>query len=311
MKKLKIAVIGVGHLGKFHAEKYQQLGHIELIAVCDADKNRCDTVARMLAVKPVYDFRELIGQVDAISIVTPTMTHYPIAKQFLEAGVHILLEKPITETLDEAQDLIQIALKKQAVLQIGHIERFNPAVVALEKMITQPLLIESIRTGPFQPRNLDVSVVQDLMIHDIDIIQSIHSVPIKKIDARGCSIMTDSPDVANVRLTFEDGCVANLTANRVAPKKERSLKVYQADSHIFVDCQAQTVSIYRKQGEMKDSLAEYPIQKIDTLADQIQSFIATIMAGSKPKVDGEQGKRALKTALEIRLAMREEREEVF
>lgn len=310
MKKLKVAVIGVGHLGRFHAEKYQQLADIELVAVCDADKKRCTAVAETLKVMPVYDFRELIDQVDAVSIVTPTMTHYAIAKQFLEAGVHVLLEKPITETLDEAQDLIQTALKKQVVFQIGHIERFNPAVIALEKMVNKPLLIESIRTGPFQPRNLDVSVVQDLMIHDIDIIQSIHPVPIKKIDALGFSIMTDSTDVANVRLTFEDGCVANLTANRTAPKKERNLKVYQADAHIFVDCQAQTVAIYRRQGEMQDSLTEHPIQKTDTLADQIQSFIAAIRLGNQPKVGGEQGRKALETALEIRLAMLE-REWVF
>lgn len=305
MKKLKAAVIGVGHLGRFHAEKYQRLESVDLLAVCDTDQARCDAMASTLQVKPVYDFRELLNQVDVVSVVTPTMTHYPVAKQFLEAGVHVLLEKPITQTLDEAQDLIQTALKKQIVLQVGHIERFNPAVVALEALIARPLFIEAVRTGPFQPRNMDVSVVLDLMIHDIDIIQSIHPVPIKKIDALGLAVMSDFADLANVRLTFEDGCIANLTANRTAPQKERTLKVYQKDSHIFVDCQAQSLTVYQKTGPLQGRLIEHPVQKTDTLADQIQSFIASATLGNKPKVGGEQARRALETALAVGLAMLE------
>lgn len=299
MKKLNVAVIGVGHLGKFHAQKYQQLESTSLVAVCDENKDHCNTVANELQITAIYDFRELLGQVDAVSIVTPTTTHYAIAKTCLEAGIHVLLEKPITKTIGEAEDLIQTALNKQKVLQIGHIERFNPAILALEKMSLKPLLIESIRTGPFQTRNLDVSVVQDLMIHDIDIIQSIHPIPIEKIEAKGLAFMSDSFDLANVRLTFEDGCVANLIANRCAQKKERSLTFYQENSHIFVDCQNQSLTIYQKDGNFIDE----EIQKTDTLSNQIQSFINAILFEMKPKVTGKQGKNALETALEIHLAM--------
>ncbi len=303
MKKLKTAVIGVGHLGKFHAEKYQQLETTELIAVCDIDKPTCDKIAHQLQVSPVYDFRYLLDQVDAVSIVTPTMTHYTIAKFFLEAGVHILLEKPVSQTLNEVEDLIKAASQKQVIFQVGHIECFNPAVTTLNSLVYQPKLIEATRVGPFQPRNLDISIVLDLMIHDIDIIHAIHPVPIKQIEAIGLPMMSDFHDMANVRLLFEDGCVACLTASRIAQEKKRSMTVYQENTQILADFQAQSVTAFHKGGLMQWNTVEHPTQRIDTLLTQINAFIESIRLKQPPKVGGEQAKKALKTALAISSSM--------
>jgi predicted dehydrogenase len=305
MKKIKVAVIGVGNLGQFHAEKYHTLEHTALCFVCDINQARCHEIAERYQSKAIYDFRKILDQVDAISIVTPAITHYGIAKLALEAGVHVLLEKPISETLSQANDLIQSAEEQGVILQVGHIEHFNPAVQKLKQMVNKPKLIEAVRAGPFQPRNLDVSVVLDLMIHDINIMHVLNKSPIREIQATGLAIISDQYDVANARFTFEDGGIAHLSASRISPKKERTLKVYEANQHIFVDCQEQTLFNYYKENLMETDMIEHVFDKRDILTAEIDAFIETIQLKQKPMVDGIAGRNALATALQVHKAMTE------
>ena len=305
MKKLRTAVIGVGYLGQFHAEKYAQLENSELVAVVDADPKRAEELAARLNTKAVTDYRQIIGEVDAVSIVVPTRYHFSVTKDFLDRGVHVLLEKPITTTLAEADELIALAKERGAVLQVGHLERFNPAVVALDGLLTRPGFIESIRIAPFKPRGTDVNVVLDLMIHDIDIIQSIVKSPIKEIHSIGAPVFTDVEDIANARILFENGCVANVTASRISLKSERKMRIFQPESYISVDFQNRKVAVLRKgTGEMfpgvPDVLTEErSFEQGDALKSEIEAFLSSINNGTRPVVTGEDGRRALETALLI------------
>lgn len=305
MKTIKTAVIGVGYLGRFHAEKYAALPGSELIAVADADLQTAKSVAAQHGVQAVSDYRELLGRVDAVSIVVPTSLHHEVAKAFLESGAHVLVEKPITVTLEEADDLITTAAAHGRVLQVGHLERFNSAVLAVRDVLKTPLFIESSRIAPFKPRGTDVSVVLDLMIHDIDIIQSIVGAPITKIDASGAQVLSQDIDIANARLQFENGCVANITASRTSLKTERRMRIFQQDAYIAVDFGDKTLTVYRKgEGEMFPGVPEIAreetrYQTSDALKAEIEAFLDSIRHGTPPAVSGEDGKRALATALQI------------
>ncbi len=305
MKKLKCAVIGVGYLGKFHAEKYASLDQCELIAVVDSDPAAADKVAEKNQTVAYTDYQNLLGQVDAVSIVVPTSLHHQVAKDFLNAGAHVLVEKPITVTLEQANELIEIAQANNLILQVGHLERFNPAILGLDHYRDKPLFIESHRLSPFNPRANDVSVVLDLMIHDIDIIQAMVDSPVVKIDASGTAVLTQGTDIANARIVFENGCVANVTASRISLKTERKMRIFRPTCYVSVDFQNRVLMKHQTgDKEMFPGIPEIISEESvfengDALLAEITHFVECIHTGSNPLVSGEAGKRALATAIEI------------
>ncbi|WED44193.1 Gfo/Idh/MocA family protein [Legionella cardiaca] len=305
MTMLKCAVIGVGYLGRFHAQKYQMLPHVELIAVCDVNKEACENVSRELNVPAFFDYRELFGKVDAVSIAATTSRHYEIAKECLANGIHVLIEKPITETVEQANGLIALAKQHQVKLQVGHLERFNAARLALDAHLEHPLFIESQRLAPFNPRGTDVNVILDLMIHDIDLIQAIVKSPIVNIDAQGAPILSKSIDIANARLTFENHCVANVTASRISFKTERKTRIFQPNSYISIDYQNKQFAVFQKgEGEMFPGIPEITrhqsvFEKGDALFEEIKAFVDCIQQNTVPLVTGEDGRDALEVAAKI------------
>lgn len=304
-KTIRTAVIGVGYLGQFHAEKYAAIPGSQLVAVVDANRERAEEVATKTGCLAVSDYRELIGQVDAVSIVVPTQLHFQVARDFLTAGVHVLLEKPITTTIEEAETLIAVAREKGLVFQVGHLERFNPVIMALDGVLTTPGFIESVRIAPFKPRGTDVNVVLDLMIHDIDIIQHLVGSPVKQINSIGAPVFTDEEDIANARILFENGCVANVTASRISLKSERRMRIFQPDAYVTLDFQNKRLAVFRKgEGEMLPGvpnirIEEKDFEQGDALKSEIADFLDCIATGRPPRVSGEDGKRALETALLI------------
>ena len=303
--KIRTAVIGVGYLGQFHAEKYALLPESEVVGVVDTDRGRADEVAAKVGTVGYTDYRELLDKVDAVSIVVPTHYHFEVARAFLERGVHVLLEKPITTTVEEADELIRLADEKKAIFQVGHLERFNPVVIGLQGLLTEPRFVESIRIAPFKPRGTDVNVVLDLMIHDIDIIQTIVGSPVSQINSIGAPVFTDEEDIANARIQFENGCVANVTASRISLKSERKMRIFQPDSYISVDFQNKKLAVFRKgSGEMfpgvpNVNMEEKSFEQGDALRSEIASFLDCVSTGKAPVVSGRDGKRALETALRI------------
>ncbi len=304
MQKLKCAVIGTGYLGKFHAEKYANLPECELVAVVDINAETAQAIAEKHGAQALTDYASLLGNIDAVSIVVPTTLHYQVTKDFLNAGSHVLIEKPITTTVEQADELIAIAKAKNLILQVGHLERFNPAVLALDKD-EKPLFIESHRLSPFNPRANDVSVVLDLMIHDIDIILALVDSDIERIDASGTAVLTKGTDIANARLTFKNGCVANVTASRISMKLERKMRLFRPSSYASVDFQNRILQKYRTgEKEMFPGVPEIiseeaTFETSDALMAEIQQFIGCIQTGEQPLVTGEAARLALATAIEI------------
>jgi predicted dehydrogenase len=305
MQKIRAAVVGVGYLGRFHAQKYAKADGCELVAVVDARTEAREAVAKELSTQALADHRELIGRVDAVSVVTPTPAHFAIARDFLAAGVHVLVEKPITETPAEARDLIELAKARGCVLQVGHLERFNAAILAAEPYLTAPRFIECHRLAPYKERGTDVNVVLDLMIHDIDIVQTIVGALIVSIDAIGTKVFSDEIDIANARIRFENGCVANATASRVSMKTERKLRVFEDDAYLSLDLQQKILTLIRKRpepaaaGQLPVSIEEQSLDQGDALKAEIESFLNCIRTGRAPVVGGEAGLRALETAMRI------------
>jgi predicted dehydrogenase len=307
MTKIKCAVVGVGYLGKFHAEKYARLESAKLIAVCDNNLRQAQEVATKCNcnAEAFDDYNKLIGKVDAVSIATPTTLHYEVAKVFLENGIHVLLEKPITVTIEEAKKLITIAKKNQLVFQIGHLERFNPVLLALKPLLHNPLVIECSRLATFKVRGSDVNVIMDLMIHDIDIVLSLVNSPIKNIQAIGTPFLSKQIDIANARLEFKNGCVANLTASRVNPKPIREIHIIQSNAIFSGDLNNKVLTINRpgKDKENPDVPAieseELVLEKGDALLDEIVAFVDSISKQKPPVISGEDGKKALEIAIEI------------
>lgn len=304
-KKITCAVIGTGYLGKFHAEKYAALGNCELVAVVDTDAEAAARVAEKVGTQPLTDYRELLGKVDAVSIVVPTSYHYAVAKDFLMAGSHVLVEKPITVTVEEADELITLAKARHLKLMVGHLERFNAAILGLDLVREKPLFIESHRLAPFNPRANDVSVVLDLMIHDIDIILDLVDSEVERIDAKGVTVLTSDTDIANARLTFRNGCVANVTASRASLKIERKMRMFMPNRYISVDFQNRVLAEYRKgEKEMFPGIPEIlseesTFENGDALMEEIRHFVGCIETGQEPLVSGSAGRRALATAIEI------------
>lgn len=311
MKKIKTAVIGVGYLGKFHAQKYAQLDNSHLVAVVDPNQEAANKIAEELSTQALTDYQSLLGQVDAVSIAAPTSLHYQIAKDFLEHGTHVLIEKPITVTVEEADELIALAKQKKCLIQVGFLERFNAAILKLDKALTEPRFIESHRLAPFNPRATDVNVVLDLMIHDIDIILNIVKSDLKNIYASGATVLTQSPDIVNARLEFENGCVANVTASRVSVKNERKMRVFQNESCATVDFQNRNLNIYQKgdgvdENGMPHIIAdEQNFENNDALLTEIKAFLNSIENNIPTIVSGEDGRKALDTAIKISALLNE------
>ncbi len=305
MTRSRTAVIGVGYLGKFHAQKYASLDESQLVAVCDTNDEVARGIAAEHGCEACHDYRELPGKVDAVSIVVPTRKHFEVASFFLQNGIHVLLEKPITSTVAEAAELVALAEANNLVFQIGHLERFNPAVMALEDILKQPLFIESHRIAPFNPRGADVNVVLDLMIHDIDIILDFVASPVKHISANGVQVLSQDIDIANARIEFENGCVANVTSSRVSTKSERKMRLFQQDAYISIDFQDKKLAVHRKgSGEMYPGVSDVNSEECcfeqgDALLSEIHSFLDCIHNGKPPVVSGRAGMRALETAIEI------------
>jgi predicted dehydrogenase len=305
MQPVRTAVIGVGYLGRFHAQKYAALPGSQLVAVVDARQDARDEVAAEVGCRAVADYRDILGEVDAVSIATTTPAHFPIARECLERGVHVLVEKPITETPDQARTLIEAANRRGCILQVGHLERFNSAILALEGVLGTPRFIESHRLAPFKERGTDVNVVLDLMIHDIDLIQSLVGSPIVSIDAVGTSVFSRELDIANARIRYANGCVANTTASRVSMKMERKLRLFQDDAYVSIDLQQKVLTIVRKPpagaavtpGQV--SIEERSFEQGDALRFEIEAFLRSIREGRPPVVSGEDGLRALETAIRI------------
>lgn len=304
MKKLKCAVIGTGYLGKFHAQKYAGLPDCELVAVVDINEMAAKAVAEQYGANALTDYQALLGEVDAVSIVVPTTLHHQVSRDFLNAGAHVLVEKPITVTVAEADELIAIAQAKNLILQVGHLERFNPAVLGLDKE-EKPLFIESHRLSPFNPRANDVSVVLDLMIHDIDIILALVDSEVERIDASGTAVLTQGTDIANARLKFANGCVANVTASRISMKMERKMRMFRPSSYVSVDFQNRVLTKHRTGSkEMFPGIPEIETEESvfesgDALLEEIKHFVNCIHTGDNPLVSGVAGKRALETAIAI------------
>ena len=298
MEKLRIGVVGVGHLGSIHAKVYSGLENVKLVGVCDCNIERSIEIGKRFRAASYSDYEDLFDKIDAASIVVPTSLHYNVAKEFLKHGIHVLIEKPITKTLTEAEELIEIAEEKKLVLQVGHIERFNSAVLALEPYIKKPKFIECQRLGPFHKRVQDVGVVLDLMIHDIDIVLGLMKQDVAGIEAVGLSSISDFEDVANVRLTFEDGTIADITASRVTKDVVRKMRIFQEDSYLSLDYVSQDATLFEKTGE-KIVQKKIRIKKKKPLKKELKSFIECVRTGKRPIVSGVEGRRALQVALEI------------
>ena len=304
MKNIKIGVIGVGYLGRFHAQKYAAMEDVELVGVADTDRQRSEEIAEEYSTRAYDDYLDLIDHVDAVSVVVPTVYHHRVATACLERRIDVLVEKPITTTLEEADDLIRMADQSGCILQVGHLERFNPAVLAMKPQLTHPLFIEAHRISTFKNRGTDVDVVLDLMIHDIDIILSIVDAPIKTIHTVGAPVITKLTDIANTRIIFENGCTANVTVSRISMDDIRRMRIFQPGTYISVDFikkEAMTVSM------KKDSQSNFPLpdikkqgfQEQDILELELKDFIANVRNRSKPMVSGVEGRRALDIALQV------------
>jgi predicted dehydrogenase len=304
--KLKVGVIGVGHLGEYHVQKYSAIQTVELVGVVDTNVERASEIARRYNTRAYGSHHDILDMVDAVSLAVPTEMHFDVAKDILSKGIHLLVEKPITYELAPADTLINIANENNLVLQVGLVERFNPAVVKMQSLLKSPVFIESHRMNRFTTRGIDVDVVLDLMIHDLDIFLHIIPSEVKEVHAVGMSVITGRTDIANVRMIFENGTVANLTASRVSDKTLRKIRVFQPDAYLSVNCSKREISIIRLDDETKDSgefpgittdVTKYPDS--DPLADEVSSFVDAVINGSEPVVSGKDGRRALKYALGI------------
>ena len=299
-QKIRIGVIGIGYLGKFHLEKFQKNKDCQLVWLVDKNIKNLKNYKDKYNVSTNY--KEIVNDVDAVSIVTPTVNHYEIARYFIEKNKHVLIEKPMTQTVSEAKKLINLAKKHKKTIQIGHLERFNPVIRKVSSLIKNPLFIEVHRLAQFNPRSTDVNVIYDLMIHDIDITTSLVPSKIKKISSFGKSIITNKIDIANARLEFFNGTIANLTASRISQKSERKIRIFEKDKYLSLDFLQPKLKIVEKVKKKSSKLfktLEYNYKKTDALNDEIIDFINSIRMNKKPLVDGIQGMEALKLAAAI------------
>lgn len=299
---VRVGVIGVGYLGKHHARIYSEIEDAELTAVVDIVKERADVSAEQCGCKAYYNYKDILNEVDALSIVTPTPTHYDIALDCIKAGKDILIEKPMTENIEEADKLVYEIQKTDCILQIGHLERYNPAVMAASEIINKPLFIESERLSPFLGkggRGTDVDVTLDLMIHDIDIILSLIRLPVKEIRAVGADVLTGKLDVAKAWLHFDNECTALATVSRLSPEKQRRLKIFQKDAYILIDYMNSEVKHFFRNEEGTISSKMIKPENKEPLKEELKDFIRCVKTRERPEVSGIEGRNALKVVLEI------------
>jgi predicted dehydrogenase len=305
VEKLKVGVVGVGYFGQFHAEKYSKIKEVELVGLVDADPPRVREMAKRYRTQPFEHYFDLFKKVQAVSIAVPTPFHYSLTKDFFLQGIDVLLEKPISTTLEEADEMIALAESRNLVFQLGHLERFNGALSGLEGRVRDPRFIESHRLGPFTGRGAEVDVVLDLMIHDIDILLNLVSSKVKQLQAAGVSILTQYPDIANARIEFENGCAASLTASRVSTDRVRKTRIFQPDGILSIDYLSQELFFSKKGVSSEEekmpemAIAQIPVQKTDLLEAEIRSFLQSVRNRNNPRVSGLDGRRALDLALQI------------
>jgi predicted dehydrogenase len=296
--RVRVGVVGVGHMGKEHARIYAGLEHADFVGVFDLSVDTARKVAHHHGCRVFASLEEMLPEVDAVSIVTPTAAHFEVAARFLGSGKHLLIEKPITNTTDEATQLVDLAKSKQLILQVGHVERFNPVLKVLEERLTHPRFIEAHRLSPYPGRSTDIGVVMDLMIHDLEVILHLVRSEVASVDAVGVPVLSKGEDIANARIRFTNGCVANLTTSRISPEKMRKIRVFQDDAYLSLDYQNQEGEIYRKAGGQitRESI---PVAKEEPLKKQLASFIDCILRRSGPVVSGDHASRALRLAAQI------------
>lgn len=296
--RTRIAVVGVGHLGSIHARIYSQLQSTQLVAVCDLDPKRAQAVGRQFHCRSLTDFRQLLGEIDAVSVAVPTPQHFAVASVFLGSGIHTLVEKPIATTVSEADDLLKLSASSGAVLQVGHVERFNAALRRVQDSLSDPRFVEVHRLAPFQPRGTEVGVVLDLMIHDIDLLLGLVREPVRRVDAVGVKVLTPFEDIANARVTFQNGTVANLTASRISKEAMRKFRIFQTDAYISLDFLRQSVDIFRKENS-RITHERLHIAGEEPLKAELSAFIESIQHRRPPPVSGREARDALHWALEI------------
>jgi predicted dehydrogenase len=298
VKAPRVGVVGVGHIGKNHARLYAELPHAQFTAIYDTDRAVAEQRAAEFGVKAVASLEEFAEQVDAASIATPTSTHFEISRELLARGKHLLVEKPIADNTSHASELAELAASRGLVLQVGHVERFNPVLSALEKRLTNPRFIEAHRLSPYPNRSTDIGVVLDLMIHDLEIILHLVRSPVQTIDAVGVPVLSRGEDIANARLRFENGCVANITSSRISPEQMRKIRVFQENVYLSLDYQNQSGEMYRRTAEgLKREDVE--IEREEPLKRELAAFIECATTGRAPKVSGFQAAAALELAVEI------------
>jgi predicted dehydrogenase len=302
-KKIKVGVIGIGHLGNYHLQKYQKLENCEITAVADMSADRAQKASEIYQCSAFADYRDMIGKVDAVSIAVPTSDHYSVARDFLAAGVDVLIEKPICTTLEEADELIELAQKKKLILQVGFVERFNPAIMALEKVVKKPLFIESHRLHPFFERGIDVDVILDLMIHDLDIMIKFVNSPVTGVEAVGVAILSDKIDIANARISFASGCIANVTASRISGKTMQKIRFFGIEGYHSVDCQKREILSLGKgeseTGQLQILQNNVEVGSHDPLEEEIRSFVNAVTNRSQPLISGEDARKSLALAVDI------------
>ena len=298
MKKLRVGVIGVGHIGSNHARLYAEIPSTDFTAVYDVDLPKGSAVGKKFAAAAAKSLDEFVEMIDAASVATPTNTHYEVARSLLARGKHLLVEKPITDNTAHAGELVDLAGRNGLILQVGHVERFNPVLSALEKHLTHPRFIEAHRLSPYPDRSTDIGVVLDLMIHDLEVILHFVRSPVQSIDAVGVPVLSRGEDIANARLRFENGCVANVTSSRISPERMRKIRVFQEDAYLSLDYQNQSGEIYRR-AEGRITRDKVEIEHEDALKRQLISFIECATTGREPRVSGFQAAAALELAVEI------------
>jgi predicted dehydrogenase len=305
-KTLRCAVVGVGYLGRFHAQKYKMVEDAVLVGVSDANPERATEVAAELGVEAFPDFKKLVGRVEAVTIAASTKAHYQLAKFFLENGVHVHVEKPMTSTIAEAEELVELAKNKKLKLQVGHVERFNPALSAAKQKLNNPLFIECHRLAPFKPRGVDVDVILDLMIHDLDVILSLVKSKVVSVSAVGAPVLTKLADIANARVEFESGTVANITSSRVSQTSTRKFRVFQSSHYLSIDFGSGEVNLTTKlPGEFSESnlpleFESWSLEKGDALLEETKAFVRAILQDETPIVSGQDGLIAMQLAEDIR-----------
>lgn len=319
MQKTKVGVIGTGHLGRFHTKLFKEIDSCEMIGIFDLDYQLANEVANEFNIQSFDLMDNLLQHCDAVSIAAVTSAHHSIAKECLSRGKHVFVEKPITATIEQAQEIVKLARDKNLILQVGHVERFNPALLSLDNFELKPMFIQSDRLAQFNPRGTDVAVVLDLMIHDIDIILSLIKSEVKKVEASGVAVVSDTLDIANARIEFENGAVANVTASRISQKKMRKMRIFQKDSYISIDFDSGLSEIFRlisleetphpatiNYGEIgigekkKRIIYEQPeIKEVNALKHELNLFINSVQTNSRPVVSGEDGLKALVVAQQI------------